>query len=79
MPWLGTYFSSKSNSVGKHLIWPMVSGTVYVIDTKKEAWDQNAIVSVNDLDRRRNLDSKFIFLRSQPSLYAHHERNHLYW
>lgn len=35
--------------VGKHLIWPVVTGTVYVLDISKENWDQNAIVAVNDL------------------------------
>lgn len=57
--------------VGKHLIWPMVSGTVYVIDTSKEAWDQNALVSVNDLGEGGKTWTLSSFTFAHDRLYMH--------
>ena len=37
--------------VGKYLFWPVVTGTVYVLDTGIENWDQHALTAVNDLGK----------------------------
>ena len=52
-------------------IWPMVSGTVYVIDTTKEAWDQNALVSVNDLGEGGKTWTLSSFTYAHNRLYMH--------
>lgn len=35
--------------IGDYLFWPTVTGTVYVLDNSRPAWDPLAIVAVNDL------------------------------
>jgi outer membrane protein assembly factor BamB len=57
--------------VGKHLIWPVVSGTVYVLDTSKEAWDQSAITSINDLGEGGKTCTLSSFSFAHGRLYMH--------
>ena len=58
-------------NVGKYLIWPVVSGTVYVLDTSSESWDQNAIVSVNDLGEGEKTWTLSSFSYAHGRLYMH--------
>ena len=57
--------------VGKHLFWPVVSGTVYVIDISKETWDQNSIVSLNDLGEGGKTWTLSSFSYAHGRLYMH--------
>ena len=57
--------------IGKHIIWPVVSGTVYVLDTSVEKWDQTALVSVNDLGEGGKTWTLSSFSFAHNRLYMH--------
>lgn len=57
--------------VGKHLIIPVVTGTVYVIDTTKAFENGEALVAVNDLGEEGKTWTLSSFSYSEGKLYAH--------
>ncbi|MDD7983983.1 PQQ-binding-like beta-propeller repeat protein [Lentisphaera marina] len=57
--------------VGKHLIIPVVTGTVYVIDTTKGFNNGEALVAVNDLGEANKTWTLSTFSHSKGRLYTH--------
>jgi outer membrane protein assembly factor BamB len=57
--------------VGKHLFFPVVSGTVYVIDSSVETLNPNALVAVNDLGPARETWTLSSFSYANERLYMH--------
>ena len=57
--------------VGKHLFFPVVTGTVYVIDSTVEQLNPKALVAVNDLGPARETWTLSSFSFSQGNLYMH--------
>jgi hypothetical protein len=70
-PGWGHISAASPTVIGKHLIWPVVSGTVYVIDLSKNAWDQSALVSVNDLGEGGKTWTLSSFSYAHGRLYMH--------
>ncbi|EDM26574.1 probable serine/threonine protein kinase related protein [Lentisphaera araneosa HTCC2155] len=56
--------------VGKHLIFPVVTGTVYVIDTTKTLEKGKALVAINDLGEAGRTWTLSSFTYSQGKLFA---------
>ena len=57
--------------VGKYLFWPVVTGTVYILDTSVDKWDQNALISVNDLGEGGTTYTASSFSYAHGRLYMH--------
>ena len=57
--------------VGNHLIIPVVTGTVYVIDTTKDFKNGAALVAVNDLGEANKTWTLSSFSYSKGRLYTH--------
>ena len=57
--------------VGKYLFFPVVTGTVYVIDSTVEQLNPKALVAVNDLGPARETWTLSSFSFSQGNLYMH--------
>ena len=65
--------------VGRHLFCPVVTGTVYVIDTEAETFDESALIAVNDLGPGgETWTLGFSLLRRRQTLRPHDARDHLY-
>ncbi|MBC8354486.1 MAG: PQQ-like beta-propeller repeat protein [Planctomycetes bacterium] len=61
--------------VGRHLFFPVVTGTVYVIDSTVERLTPNAIVSINDLGTSGETWTLSSFSYSESRLYMHTMRD----
>ena len=67
----GLLCSASPILVGKHLIIPVVTGTVYVIDTTKPFKNGEALVAVNDLGKANKTWTLSTFSYSKGRLYTH--------
>lgn len=61
--------------VGRHLFFPVVTGTVYVIDSSVDSLTPNAIVSVNDLGPSGETWTLSSFSYANQRLYMHTMRD----
>ena len=57
--------------VGQYLFFPVVTGTVYVIDTKIKALSPQALVAINDLGRGGETWTLATITYTNNNLYAH--------
>ncbi|QDT10090.1 PQQ-binding-like beta-propeller repeat protein [Planctomycetes bacterium K23_9] len=67
----GHHASQVPTVVGKHLYVPTMSGTVYVIDTTAQAFDEGAIVAINDLGSVGDSFTRASLSFAGGRLYAH--------
>ncbi|MDF1660037.1 MAG: hypothetical protein P1U58_20655, partial [Verrucomicrobiales bacterium] len=67
----GHISAASPTCVGPYLFLPVVTGTVYVIDTRVEELNPDAIVSVNDLGPGGETWSLASLTFANGRLYAH--------